>query len=347
MKILCISDAWLPQINGVVRTYQNVGKVLEEMGHQFRVIGPSDFKVTIPAPTYSEIRLAIFARWTLPQMIRDQNPDTIHIATEGPLGRAARRYCLRNNIQFTSCYHSQFPDYLADRVKSFAPFLAGPVKKFTARSLRKFHSAARKTMVATPSLENFLRSQGHRQPLHRFVRGIDTQIYHPGKKSLFEKLQRPVALYVGRVSVEKNLNAFLDAPWAGSKVIVGDGPALQDLKKRYPDAIFTGIQTGESLAAHYRSADIFAFPSKTDTFGIVLIEALASGLAVAAYPVSGPEDIINRPELGVLDNDFGAALEKALLTPGSPENRFSVVTERYTWEKAAGQFLSGLTPLQK
>lgn len=347
MKILCISDAWLPQINGVVRTYQNVGEVLQSKGHEFRVIGPSDFTITIPAPTYPEIRFAIFSRWTLPGMIRAENPDTIHIATEGPLGRAARRYCLKNNISFTSCYHSQFPDYLAERVKKFMPFLASPLKNFTTRSLQKFHSAAARTMVATQSLEDFLRDHGHRQPLHRFVRGIDTSVYHPDDKSLFQKLKRPVALYVGRVSVEKNLEAFLIAPWHGSKVIVGDGPALGTLKKKYPEALFTGVQTGSVLAEHYRSADVFAFPSKTDTFGIVLIEALASGLPVAAYPVSGPEDIIEMPEFGTLDQDFATALNGALHAPGTSEARFAAVAERYTWEKAAEQFLTGLTPLEK
>ena len=347
MKILCISDAWRPQINGVVRTYQNVGAALEKMGHSFQVIGPDDFKFTIPAPTYPDIRLALFPSASLPSKIKKAQPDSIHIATEGPLGRAARRYCIKNNIPFTTCYHSQFPDYLATRMQAFIPALAEPLRKAAIRSLRHFHSCAVLTMVATESLETFLREQGYKGHFHRFVRGIDKSVYHPGDKILFSDLKRPVALYVGRVSVEKNLEAFLDAPWHGSKVIVGDGPAFKGLKAKYPDALFTGIQTGEALASHYRSSDVFAFPSKTDTFGIVLIEALASGLPVAAYPVSGPIDIINDRRFGTLNSDFGLALSHALDAPGTPDERASLVAERYTWELAALQFLNGSTQARK
>jgi len=347
MKILCISDAWLPQINGVVRTYQNIGGSLEKMGHSFEVIGPSDFKWTIPAPTYPDIRLVLLASLTLPEKIRTAQADSIHIATEGPLGRAARRYCLAHDIPFTTCYHSQFPDYLAARMNDFIPALAEPLKKAAIKSLRHFHSSAALTMVATESLEDYLKQQGYTERFHRFIRGIDSSIYHPGERTLFNDLKRPVALYVGRVSVEKNLEAFLDAKWDGSKVIVGDGPALNDLQSRYPDAVFTGVKTGQDLAAHYRSADVFAFPSKTDTFGIVLIEALASGLPVAAYPVSGPIDIINDDRFGALYSDFGTALQQALQAPGTALDRSALASGRYTWDLAARQFLDGVMQAQK
>lgn len=347
MKILCISDAWLPQINGVVRTYQNIGAALEKMGHSFQVIGPSDFRFTIPTPTYPDIRLVVLPSLSMPDKIRKAQPDSIHIATEGPLGRAARRYCIKNNIPFTTCYHSQFPDYLAARMAAFIPALAEPMRKAAIRSLRHFHSRAVLTMVATESLEDFLRHQGYTGRFHRFARGINKSLYRPGPKEHFADLKRPVALYVGRVSIEKNLEDFLDAQWEGSKVIVGDGPALTNLKAKYPDTVFTGTQTGESLGAYYRSADVFAFPSKTDTFGIVLIEALASGLPIAAYPVIGPIDIINDARFGSLNSDFSTALYQALQSSGTPEERAALVAERYTWELAAQQFLNGSLQARK
>lgn len=345
MKILCISDAWLPQVNGVVRTYQNIARTLEKSGHSLKVIGPGDFLLTIPAPGYAEIRLVLLARWTLPPLleaaIQNGEADSIHIATEGPLGRAARRYCLRHQIPFSTSYHTQFPEYLAKRVEKFSVPLSRIVRNFSLGSLKKFHSSANLTMVSTPSLEKFLAAEGFTPHFHRFIRGIDASLYHPGPKTEFIHLKRPIALYVGRVALEKNIEAFLDTPWDGSKVVVGSGPALSSLQHRYPDVVFTGLKTSTSLAEHYRSADVFAFPSKTDTFGITIIEALASGLPVAGYPVTGPVDIITSPDLGTLDETFPQALNKALAAPGSPEMRATKTAEFYTWERAAEQFLAG------
>jgi glycosyltransferase involved in cell wall biosynthesis len=343
MRILCISDAWLPQINGVVRTYQNLEIELRKMGHDFDVIGPDSFRFTIPAPTYPEIRLAPVAYRTLPKMIDAAQADVIHIATEGPLGWAARNYCLRRAIPFSTCYHTRFPDYLAKRAAKIFPFLFQPVRKAAAFSIQKFHEPAKVTMVSTRSLENELRAQGYRNKFHRFSRGVDTSLFKLGEKTCFNTLKRPVALYVGRVAIEKNIETFLDAPWHGSKVVVGRGPALDKLKQKYPDVLFTGLKEGEDLAAHYRSGDIFAFPSQTETFGVVLLEAAASGLPVAACPVSGPADILTEPFMGVLDQDFSQALLKAASTPGNPEQRSRYITASYTWEKAARQFLNGIS----
>lgn len=342
MKIICISDAWLPQINGVVRTYQNIAQELHKLGHEFTVIGPSDFKFTIPAPTYPEIKLVPLAHWSVPKKLAALEADIIHIATEGPLGRAARAYCLRSKRPFTTCYHTRFPEYLARRAADLHRSLETPVKRVAISSLKKFHARAALTMLATQSLENELTAHGYKKNFHRFVRGIHLDLFYPGEKTLFNDLPRPIALYVGRVAVEKNIESFLDANWTGSKVVVGDGPALADLKRRYPHVHFAGSRTGADLAAHYRSADIFVFPSKTDTFGIVLIEALASGLPVAAYPVMGPIDIITEPFMGALHKNLETAMQLALSTPGDAARRATYTAQTYTWQAAAEQFLSGL-----
>lgn len=342
MKILCISDAWLPQINGVVRTYQNLGRELETMGHSFTVIGPSRFRWTLPAPTYPEIRLALFARWTLPRMIDAAAPDAIHIATEGPLGRAARRYCLSRAIPFTTCYHTQFPEYLARRIGDRFPRLSAWVRDRAILSLRRFHSRARTIMVASSGLRTHLQAQGYSGNFHVVSRGVDTTVFKPGPGSRLQDLPKPLALYVGRVSIEKNIEVFLNAPWPGSKAVVGQGPALTSLKEKYPEVHFADLQEGTALADYYRSGDVFAFPSQTETFGVVLLEALASGLPVAAFPVLGPADIITEPELGCLSADFSQALAKALHAPGTAHDRAAYIAERYTWAAAARQFLAGL-----
>ena len=340
MKILCISDAWLPQINGVVRTYQNLGRELEKMGHRFSVIGPTRFRFTLPAPTYPEIRLAVFARWSLPALIDAEAPEAIHIATEGPLGRAARRYCLKRGITFTTCYHTQFPEYLARRLPW--PIMSDWIKRTAIRSLQKFHAPAQVVMVASAGLEVYLRNQGYPGPFHRLSRGVDSTLFKPGLAVDYPALKKPVAIYVGRVALEKNIETFLDADWPGSKVVVGHGPALAALRHTYPHVHFTGLQEGAELAAWYRVGDVFAFPSQTETFGVVLLEALASGVPVAATPVMGPRDIIDRDFLGALNADFTEALTRALQTPGTPAERAAYISTTYTWEQAARQFLAGL-----
>jgi glycosyltransferase involved in cell wall biosynthesis len=337
VKILIVSDAWHPQVNGVVRTYEYICAELEEMGYQVKVIGPGDMKYSMAMPGYSEIRLTLFAYNPLRRMIDGFAPDVLHIATEGPLGLAARRYAINYGVEFTSCYHTHFPDYAAKRVAKFLPFLYEPVRKAGIAFVRHFHRYSSCLFVATPSLKATLEDWGFTCPMKFLTRGF-SDIFHPGPKTLFNDLPRPIALYVGRVAIEKNLEAFLDINWPGSKVIVGNGPDMAILKKKYPHAHFVGVKKGTELADHYRSSDLFVFPSKTDTFGMVLVEALACGLPVAAYPVTGPIDIITQDYLGSLDED----LEKACLIAvknQDMESRVKHVRETYSWRKAAHQFL--------
>ena len=346
MKILIISDAWLPQINGVVRTYECMIPALDSMGHQVRVIGPSDFKFTIPCPSYSEIKLALFASRTLKHLIDDYAPDTIHIATEGPLGMAAQKYCRQRAVPFSTSYHTQFPDYIRARIEKTLKPLAALSYKFAVKKIVKFHSAAQSVLVTTQSMKDQLTEWGVSAPINLFTRGVDQKIFNAGANpDLFKDLPKPIALYVGRVAIEKNIDAFLQMPWAGSKVIVGTGPETSRLQKQYPDAVFTGKKTGADLAAHYQSADVFVFPSKTDTFGMVLIEALSCGLPIAAYPVTGPKDIVTEPLLGALDNDLSAAAHGALQqnVPDGDKNKIKrekYVKMRYTWLNAAEQFIA-------
>ncbi len=342
MKILCISDAWLPQVNGVVRTYQALQSQLALQGHELIVIGPAEFPFTIPLPGYPEIRLAFFTGCRLREKIRAAAPDAIHIATEGPLGRAGRRYCLKNGLSFTSCYHTRFPDYVGLRMARLIPALRRPITQFVTFLLRRFHAAASRLMVVTPSLKQQLESQGFAPPVHIFSRGVDTSLFRPGERTDFSDLKKPIALSVGRIALEKTLEDFLEAEWEGTKIVVGDGPELERLRQAYPETVFCGARTGEALAQSYRSADIFVFPSRTDTFGLVQIEALASGLPVAACRVPGPQDIIDRDMLGFLDDDLAYAMKKALKAPGTASERAAHIAATYTWEQAAGQFLAGL-----
>lgn len=343
MKILVISDAWHPQVNGVVRTYEHLGEELQKRGHDVHVIGPADFRFCVPMPGYGEIKLALFAYKALTQKINAHAPDVIHIATEGPLGVAARKYCRKHDIPFTTSYHTQFPDYLAKRAAKIMPFLYKPVHALTKSYVRWFHAPASTLMVATPSLKQELKNWGFQNVMRPLSRGVHLDLFYPGEKTLFRELQGPIALYVGRVAVEKNIEKFLDMEWHGTKVVVGDGPSFTELSSRYPEAVFAGIKTGEDLAAHYRSADLFVFPSRTDTFGIVLIEALASGLPVAAYTVTGPKDIITEPFLGSLHPDNLGLAARHALKSGTPEERAAHVKAYYTWENAARQFEDAMT----
>lgn len=338
MKVFIVTDAWYPQLNGVVRTYEYIIRELQTMGYTVKIMGPADFKWNFSMPGYGEIRLSLFAYNHLRQSIEDFAPDVLHIATEGPLGLAARKYASEYGVEFTSCYHTHFPDYAAERAGKYLPFLKEPVRKIGINFVRWFHSISSCVFVATPSLEETLKGWGFSAPIKRMTRGVDLSLFRPGPKTLFADLPKPVALYVGRIAIEKNLEEFLSMPWGGSKVLVGHGPDLDTLKKKYPDAVFAGIQTGSALADHYRSADVFVFPSKTDTFGMVLIEALACGLPVAAYPVTGPIDIISEPVLGALDDILGNAAQNALLH-GTPEIRAAHVKAHYSWATATRQFL--------
>ena len=329
-SIAIVTDAWMPQVNGVVRTLTTLVDVLRNWGHRVTVISPASFR-SLPCPTYPEIRLALASRRAVSAMLDDCTPDAIHIATEGPLGLAARRHCLRRGVPFTSAYHTHFPDYLARRThlpaSAFWPYI------------RWFHRSSAGIMVATESVRAQLRGQGLTR-LHAWSRGVDLANFTPdiAPPDLFLDLPRPIQLYVGRVAVEKNIEAFLASGHPGSKVVVGDGPARVRLEATFPEAVFLGTQSGEDLAACYAGADVFVFPSKTDTFGLVMIEALACGTPVAAYPVQGPLDILT-PETGAMDDNLGAAIASALR-----HSRADCVAHgrSFTWEHSALQFLSAL-----
>lgn len=347
MRVLIISDAWHPQVNGVVRTYEYLTKELEANGYTVEVIGPASFAACVPMPFYPEIKLVIRPYHRLSQMIEDFKPDRLHIATEGPLGWAARRYCLRKNVPFSSSYHTQFPDYVAKRFAWLIPPLYNAVHKQAIKIVRAFHAPSSALMIATQSLEDQLRDWGFKTPIKRLLRGVDFTVFSTKDAEalsldLKKDIKGPIALYVGRLAIEKNLKAFLDMAWTGTKIMVGDGPIRAELEDKYPDAIFTGKKIGVELTAYYSASDVFVFPSKTDTFGIVLIEALACGLPVAAYPVIGPKDIITDERLGCLnETDLSAAAYKAMETV-DPEFCSNHVKENYSWNVAGRQFIDAL-----
>ncbi len=343
MKILIISDAWHPQTNGVVKTYENLSHELTDMGHDVAIIGPEDFQQKISLPGYSEIKLVVFPNRRLAKSIRAHHADHIHIAVEGPLGRAARAFCHRHNIPFSTCYHTQFAAYIGQRVPRALSFTKNLVERISWMYVRRFHRHSFCVFVAGKKLEQTLRDNGFSPPFAPLTRGVDPSIFYPDQTTdIFPDLPRPIALYVGRISVEKNIEEFLSMPWTGSKVIVGHGPLKKSLEKKYPNVHFAGKQSGKDLADHYRSADLFVFPSLTDTFGIVLIEALACGIPVAAHSVIGPIDIVTDPYLGALDNDLSKAAETALAHNDEKytQKRFDYIKQHYSWRKAAEQFLS-------
>jgi glycosyltransferase involved in cell wall biosynthesis len=330
LRILIATDAWQPQINGVVRTLGRVAAELRAQGHVVEVIGPDRFR-TFPCPTYPEIRLALLPGRRLGRMIEAFKPDAIHISTEGPIGRAARAWCLRQGRPFTTAYHTRFPEYLRAR-------LAVPLA-WSYAAMRRFHAPSTAVMVATDSVAAELEARGFRN-IRRWSRGVDTDLFRPRESEKgFLDLPRPIHLYVGRVAVEKNLEAFLALDLPGSRLVVGDGPQMGELKRRYPDAHFVGAKEGEELARYYAAADLFVFPSRTDTFGLVLLEALASGLPVAAYPVPGPLDVIDDSGAGALDEDLGRAIEAARKIP--PERCRALALE-FSWTQSARQFMANL-----
>jgi glycosyltransferase involved in cell wall biosynthesis len=334
MRILLVSDAWAPQVNGVVRTLHRMKGECEALGHQVEVISPEQFK-TVPCPTYPEIRLALRPRRAIGRRIETSRPQTIHIATEGPLGTAARWQCLRRGLPFTTSYHTCFPEYVRARLP--VPLALGYAL------MRWFHRPSRAVMVATRSIRRDLEARGFTNVVD-WSRGVDTELFRPDRTPALD-LPRPVYLYVGRVAVEKNLEAFLAMPIrAGSKLVVGDGPQLAELRGRYPRVHFAGGRCGEELARHYASGDVFIFPSLTDTFGLVLLEALAAGLPVAAYPVPGPLDVIGDSGCGVLDPDLARAAERALEIP-RPRCRAYALT--FSWRRCAEQFLENLHPVER
>jgi glycosyltransferase involved in cell wall biosynthesis len=330
LRILLVTDAWAPQINGVVVTLQNTVRWLERWGHEVRVISPEGFR-TMPMPTYPEIPLALFPAREVARRIRELEPDAIHIATEGPLGAAARAYCVRNGLSFTTAYHTCFPEYVKARF--------GVPLGLTYAWLKRFHGRSSAVLVATPAIRAALEERGMRN-IADWSRGVDMDLFQPDPKR-FVDLRRPVFLYVGRVAVEKNLPAFLSLDLPGTKLVVGDGPDRKALERRFPEAVFAGAKGGVELASYYQRADVFVFPSRTDTFGLVMAEAMACGTPVAAYPVRGPIDVVKDAAAGVLDNDLGAAAMKAL---SLDREKVAAYGRRYTWEHCTRQFLSSLVP---
>jgi glycosyltransferase involved in cell wall biosynthesis len=325
---MIVTDAWFPQTNGVVSTLAQTAAWLGRFGHEVRIINPQDFH-SIACPTYPEIRLSIRPYRQVKRSIAEFAPQALHIATEGPLGLSARRFCLQQGMPFTTSYHTQFPQYLRARF---------PIPlSVSYRALRWFHGAAVRCMVSTASVRQELAAHGF-ENLATWRRGVDTEVFKPHAKD-FLALPRPIAVYVGRVAVEKNIDAFLKMAWAGSKIVVGDGPERARLEKQYPDAKFTGYRFGEDLARHLAAADVMVFPSRTDTFGLVNLEAMACGVPVAAYPVTGPIDVIDDGITGALDLDLATAAQRALkIDPDACRER----ALRSGWDVCSREFESNL-----
>lgn len=328
MRILVATDAWHPQVNGVVRTYQRLADEVRALGAQITFLTPADFR-SFPCPGYRSIRLAFPNRRRARKLIEAARADFIHVATEGPVGLMARSFCLDGGRPFTTSYHTKFPEY-ASALLSIPP-------TWCFALMRYFHNAGAGTMVATESLAAELRKKGFKRLLP-WTRGVDTELYRPRGERLFGS-DGPVFLYVGRVSKEKNIEAFLSADLPGLKAVVGGGPHLPALKRRFPDVIFTGPKAGEDLAAHFASADVFVFPSRTDTFGLVLLEAMASGVPIAAFPVTGPLDIVTPGISGFLDEDLGRAARSAL---DLDRGRVRECAFRFSWAKTAQLFLDNI-----
>lgn len=331
MRIALISDAWNPQINGVVTTLTNTVEALHELGHEVELITPDRFR-TWPWPGYPDVGLAFLCGPKLRPMIRAFKPDALHLVTEGPIGYAARRYCRHYGYRYTSSYLSQFPDYFKLRI--------GFPMTVSSAYLRWFHCESERVMVATESLEEDLTRKGYRR-LARWSRGVDTTLYRPRDKNYIQDL-RPIFMFTGRVAIEKNIEAFLKLDLPGTKYVIGDGPQKEALEKKYPDVRFPGYQKGEALACYMAAADVFVFPSKTDTFGVVMLEALASGVPVAAFPVQGPQDVIKDDRVGILSEDLRQAALTALSLNPQHCRRYAL---DYSWEKCTRQFVSNLTPM--
>ena len=334
MRIAIATDAWYPQPNGVVRVVGTVVERLKRRGHDVLVIGPDRFR-TFPCPTYSEIRLAFLPGRATAAALDDFAPDAIHIATEGPIGGAARRYCLARGRPFTTAYHSKFPEFINARTGM-------PVSWLYDR-LRRFHAPSRAVMVPSPNVLGELTARGFGQ-LRLWSHGVDTEVFKPGPKTYLDRLglQRPIFMFVGRVTIDKNIPAFLDLDLPGSKVVVGSGPAREALMKRYPAVPFLIADGDAELARYFNVPDVFVFPSLTDTFGLVMLEALACGVPVAAFPVTGPTDVLGRSQAGRLDADLRQAALDALDIP--PELcRAHALT--FSWERVTDEFLSFLAPI--
>jgi len=331
MRILVATDAWHPQVNGVVRTLTMTAEAAKAFGVDITFLTPQSFR-TFAMPSYPDLRLALPSGAKIARLIQAAQPDSIHIATEGPIGLLVRRHCRKNGVPFTTSFHTRFPEYVSARL---------PVREsWVWRALRAFHGGSRAVMVATPALANELRARGFRN-IVLWPRGVDTRLFHP--RAIDLGVPRPVFLCVGRVAVEKNLEAFLELDLPGTKVIVGDGPARAGLMRKYPQANFLGARQGEELAKTYAAADVFVFPSKTDTFGLVLLEALACGVPVAAFPVTGPRDVLGSASVGALNDDLRQACLAALRIPRQECAKFAA---GHSWDASARAFIENMADIR-
>jgi glycosyltransferase involved in cell wall biosynthesis len=325
MRVLVATDAWHPQVNGVVRTLTALARHARALGVEIKFLTPEGFR-TLPVPTYPDLRLALPGRRRIARRIEEARPDAIHIATEGTIGHAVRAYCRRRGRTFTTSYTTRFPEYISVR----API----PERWIYAALRRFHSAATVTMVATPSLFSELSERGFSN-LGMWTRGVDTDLFRPDRAIALD-LPRPIFVTLGRIAVEKNLEAFLSLDLPGSKVVIGKGPQEEELKRRFPDVKFLGLLENGTLAGHLAAADVFVFPSRTDTFGVVQLEALASGLPIAAFPVTGPKDLVGHNPIGALHEDLRAACFQALSMSRATCRAFAL---NYSWERSARQFI--------
>lgn len=333
MRILIATDAWQPQVNGVVRTLNMVAQAARLQGAEIEFLTPEPFR-TIALPTYPDLRLALPMPGQVAQHIRVANPDAIHIATEGPIGHSVRRYCLKHGLPFTTSFHTRFPEYVSARV---------PVpESWVWAWLRRFHAPSSAVMAATPALMRELSERGFCN-VALWPRGVDAELFHPQDDADLD-LKRPLFLSVGRVAVEKNIEAFLSLNLPGTKVVVGDGPARAMLEKKFPDAVFLGAKFGAELAHIYAASDVFVFPSRTDTFGLVLLEALACGVPVAAFPVKGPRDVLGDAPVGALNENLRKACLHALEVSREACREFAVAR---SWAASARAFLDNVEAARK
>jgi glycosyltransferase involved in cell wall biosynthesis len=333
LRIAIVSDAWRPQINGVVRTIETVVKLLRADGHEVEVFGPDRFR-TLPCPTYPEIRLSLFPSARLHHMLKLFAPDAIHLVTEGPLGWSARAFCRKRGIPFTTAYHTRFPEYVRARI--FIPV------SWSYAFVRWFHAPSSGVLVVAQSIRDELTARGFRN-LVPWSRGVDITAFRPQPREEL-KDARPIWLYAGRIAVEKNIKAFLDLDLPGTKWVVGSGPQIKELQRRYREARFFGSVGTEELSARYAQADCFVFPSRTDTFGLVMVEALASGVPVAGYPVPGPLDVVTTPKVGALDEDLRTACLAAI---GCDPADCRAHAETFTWARCAAQFRDALRQIPR
>jgi len=330
MNILLVTDAWAPQVNGVVRSLEQTRQRLGALGHDVTVLSPKG-RTTLPCPSYPEIRMTVRPRRAVEEVFDDNDFDAVHIATEGPLGWAARRWCLRNDVRFTTSYHTQFPEYV--RMRAPLPLDMGYAL------MRRFHTGAARTMVRTDTQRRLLSGRGFAN-LEIWPGGVDTGLFRPRPKDALA-LPRPIAMYMGRVAPEKNLGAFLDLDLPGSKVVIGGGPSLETCRARYPAVHFLGYRHGQALAETLSAADVFVFPSRTDTLGLVMLEAMACGVPVAAFPVPGPIDVVIDGATGALDEDLREAVFRALAVPGEDCAEHAAA---FSWQASVKRFVSLLVP---